>query len=75
MAGITLTQAEAQLASYLAAETAVLSGQSYELAGRRLNRANLAEIQTGIETWNARVQTLSQRATGRTRARTVVPGW
>ena len=36
MAGITLEQAEAQLASYLAAETKVLAGQSYEIAGRKL---------------------------------------
>lgn len=55
MAGITKAQAEAQLASYLAAETAVLSGQQYEINGRRLTRANLAEIQTGIQIWNSRV--------------------
>ncbi len=68
MAGITLAQAEAQLSAYLAAETAVLSGQSYEIAGRRLNRANLAEIQAGISTWNTRVQTLSIKSSGRGRA-------
>lgn len=74
MAGITLAQAEAQLTLYLAAEEKVLSGQSYEIAGRRLTRANLAEIQTGINTWNDRVKQLSLRATGRGRARTVVVG-
>lgn len=73
MAGITLAQAEAQLASYLAAETAVLSGQSYEIAGRRLNRANLAEIQAGIKIWNERVQALSLSAQGRGRCRTISP--
>ena len=36
MAGITLAQAEAQLALYLAAEEKVLAGQSYEIAGRKL---------------------------------------
>jgi hypothetical protein len=74
MAGITLTQAQTQLTAYLAAETAVLSGQSYEIAGRKLTRANLELIQTGIETWNARVITLTNQGNGRSRARTVVAG-
>lgn len=74
MAGITLAQAEAQLAAYLDAETKVLGGQSYEINGRKLTRANLDEIQRGIDAWNARVSTLSQRGTGRSRARTVVLG-
>lgn len=50
MAGITLAQAEAQLNAYLAAETAVLAGQSYEIAGRSLRRADLDMIQKGIST-------------------------
>lgn len=68
MAGITLLQAQAQLDAYLAAETAVLSGQSYEIAGRKLTRANLADIQSGIRIWNQRLQALSP---GRRRA--IVP--
>lgn len=73
MAGITLAQAQAQLDAYLAAETAVLGGQAYEIAGRRLTRADLQAIQQGIDSWNRRVVSLSGSATGRTRARTVVP--
>lgn len=72
MAGITLAQAQTQLDTYLAAEIAVLGGQRYSINGRELLRANLAEIQAGIETWNARVIQLSNRQTGRSRARTVV---
>lgn len=68
MAGITLAQAQAQLDAYLAAETAVLSGQSYEIAGRKLTRANLGDIQTGITLWNQRVQALAARASGGRRA-------
>lgn len=71
MAGITLAQAQAQLDAYLAAETAVLAGQEYEIGGRRLKRANLAEIQTGINVWNQRLEALSARAAGRSRA--IVP--
>lgn len=74
MAGITLVQAQAQLDAYLAAEAAVLTGQKYEIAGRMLMRADLAAIQSGIALWNQRVQQLSMRANGRSRARTVVAG-
>lgn len=73
MAGITLAQAQAQLDAYLAAETAVLAKQSYEIAGRRLTYADLQQIQLGISTWNARVIQLSNAAGGRSRARTIVP--
>jgi hypothetical protein len=72
MAGITLAQAEAQLALYLAAEEKVLAGQSYEIAGRRLARADLEFIQAGITTWDARVKQLDGLALGRGRARTIV---
>ena len=74
MSGITLTQAQTQLAAYLAAETAVLTGQKYEIAGRMLMRAHLAEIQAGIVTWNSRVVMLTNRGIGRSRSRTVVAG-
>ncbi len=74
MAGLTLDQAQAQLTLYLTAETQVLTGQSYEIAGRKLTRANLGEIQAGITAWDGRVKQLSARATGRTRARTIVVG-
>lgn len=73
MAGITLAQAQAQLDAYLAAETKVLAGQSYTIAGRSLTRADLAQIQKGIELWNSRVVQLSSGA-GRSRGRTVVVG-
>lgn len=75
MAGITLAQAETQLAAYLAAETAVLSGQSYELAGRRLTRANLADIRAGLDHWDKKVKELTQSAAGTSRARAFAPGF
>ena len=74
MAGITLAQATAQLAAYLAADTAVLSGQKYEISGRMTQRADLQTIQAGITTWNERVATLTRQSTGRSRARTVITG-
>ncbi len=75
MAGITLAQAEARLATYLAAEEAVLSGQSYTIGDRALTRADLAKIQEGIKAWDERVKTLSGSAIGAGRVRTVRPGW
>lgn len=74
MAGITQAQAQAQLDTYLAAETAVLSSQSYEIAGRKLTRADLDSIQKGIALWNGRVIALANQARGRSRSRTVVSG-
>ena len=74
MAGITLTQAQTQLDAYLAAETAVLGGQRYEIAGRMMQRADLAAIRDGIATWDARVKALSVQNKGRSRGRTVIAG-
>jgi len=72
--GISRDQAQTQLNAYLAAETAVLTGQKYEIAGRMLQRADLADIQAGINLWDNRVKQLSLRAAGRGRSRTVVVG-
>jgi hypothetical protein len=73
MAGITLAQAEAQLASWLAASTAVAGNQSYEISGRKLTRANAAEIQKMVDYWNGQVIRLSRTNSG-ARVRTVAPG-
>lgn len=62
MAGITLEQAQAQLNAYLAAEIAVLGGQQYEIGGRMLRRADLADIQAGIDRWDKKVAELSAKA-------------
>lgn len=72
MAGIDVAKAQEHLDAYLAAEIKVLAGQSYEIAGRKLTRADLAEIRAGIDTWNERLANLSSRASGRGRAYTVV---
>lgn len=74
MAGITLADAESKLAQYQSAEEKVLIGQSYEIAGRSLRRADLAEIRRGIDYWDKKVQELSARASGRGRCCNVRPG-
>jgi hypothetical protein len=71
MAGITLAQAEAKLAAYMAAEDAVLTGQSYSISGRQLTRADLSEIRKGIAAWEQRVIRLTSQ--GGIRVRGAVP--
>ena len=60
MAGITLAQAEAQLASWLAADTAVAEGQAYSIGGRSLTRADARSIRENISFWDAQVRRLNQ---------------
>ena len=72
MAGITLAQAQTLLDAYVAAETAVLLNQSYEIAGRKLTRANLTEIRAGRKEWQQQVDLLTGSASGRSRVRTVI---
>lgn len=64
MAGITLTQAQGQLDAWLAASTAVASGQSYSIGGRSLTRANAKEIRENIDFWDAKVKKLSTNPAG-----------
>jgi hypothetical protein len=76
MAGITLAQAEAKLSEYLAAETAVLGGQSVRHeSGRMLTYADLATIREGIAHWDSQVKILTSSATRGGRSRVVAPGW
>lgn len=64
MAGLTLEIAEQRLADYLAAELAVLGGQSYTIMGSRsMTRANLAEIREGIKFWRSEVQEFEAKRT------------
>lgn len=64
MAGITLAQAETQLAAYMEAETKVLRGQSYTIGSRQLTRADLKDIREGIAYWNGKVIELNNGAAG-----------
>ena len=50
--------------AYVAAEQAVLTGQEYEIAGRRLKRADLAEIRAGREDWGRKLANEQASAAG-----------
>ncbi len=74
MPGITLEQAETQLASWIAADQAVAKGQSYQVDTgehkRSVTRADAVEIRKNIIYWNRMVERLSRRGI---RVRGVVP--
>lgn len=76
MAGITLAQAEAKLAVWMAAEESLATSQSYEIEvegnRRQLTRADLGEVGRRITYWNNKVQALSAAASGVSRSRTIV---
>ncbi|MBB6319254.1 DUF6148 family protein [Paraburkholderia tropica] len=74
MAGITLEQAQQQLDTWMAASLAVAKGQAYEIDGRKMTRANLAEIQSSIMFWDSKVKALSPVRRRGARVRYVVPG-
>jgi hypothetical protein len=67
MSGITLTEAEAQLALWIAASSAVASGQSYSIKDRSLSRVDAQEIRNQIDYWQSWVERLTPRTRGRTR--------
>ena len=64
-----LSDAQALLAAYKAAELAVLTGQSYRIGSRELTRANLAEIREGKREAQGEVDRLS----GTRKMRRVIP--
>jgi hypothetical protein len=70
VAGITLEQAEAKLALWMAADDAVSANQTYTLdfggSRRTVTRADAAEISRNIEKWDNWCRKLSPGANGRT---------
>ena len=64
MVGITLEIATAKLTEWLAADSAVATGQTYSIAGRSLSRADAKTIRENITYWAALVrdaQALAQK--------------
>lgn len=62
MAGITLAIAEAKLITWLAAEDAIATNQSYSIGNRTLARADLEFVRETVNYWDAKVKNLSSRA-------------
>lgn len=69
MAAITLVEAQAQLAAWLAASRAVAAAQSYEIEAangsrRKLSRADAAEIREQVAYWSRKVSELTPASAG-----------
>ncbi len=60
-----MSQATEMLAAYIAAETAVLLGQSVQFGQRQVTLADLAEIRAGRAEWQQRVNAETAASTGR----------
>ena len=68
-------ETKSRLKLYKNAEAAILSGQSYEVEGLKLTRANLKDVQSMIETLDKKLSALEKKKKGRTNFRVVAPGW
>ena len=59
--------------AYVAAEKAILSGQSYTIGGRQLTRANLKEVQDGRAYWSRQLQLVASTESNKPRVSRIVP--
>ena len=75
MAGLTLADAEAKLAEWLAIDTSLQDGQIVRYGERILTRADSLSVQNNINFWNIQCQVLSNAESGIKRSRTVSPTW
>ncbi len=66
---------ESRLTLYLEAEQRILLGQSYEVEGLKLTRANLKDVQTMITKLQNDISALEQSIKRRPKFRVVRPGW
>ena len=60
-----MSTASDMLASYLAAESAILLNKEYEMNGRRVTRQDLPAIQRGRQEWERRVSAENAAKAGR----------
>lgn len=76
MSAFTLQQLRDRLTLYVTAEAKILSGQSYQLGERRLQRADLAEVTAEIRRLSSEIARAESTAASRGRGaiRFGVPG-
>lgn len=73
MAAYSLEDAKAKYRAYSDAEEKVLTGQSYTLGGRSLTRANLAEIRSGMQYWEGKINRLEKTGQSGPVCRSIIP--
>lgn len=69
----TLDDAKLHLKTWMDAELAVATGQSYKIGTRSLTRANLSDIMAQIKFWRNEVARLESGAGGGARVLRAVP--
>ena len=62
--GLTLSVAQDHLDEWVAADSAVSTGQSYAIEGRSLTRVDVSQIRTQITYWQNLVNSLTAKAAG-----------
>lgn len=75
MAGLTLEDAEARLAGWLAADAQLQAGQEVWFDKRKLTRADAEQVRNNIDYWNKKCQELDASTNGRGRSINVSPNW
>lgn len=70
---LSLAEAQALRAAYLAAIQAIATGQSYTIGTRTLTRANLAEVKKSFAEYDQLVSSLSAGGSGGIPAFRVMP--
>jgi hypothetical protein len=70
---LSMTTATDMLNKYIAAEAAILDGQSVRFGDRILTRANLIEVQNGRKDWERRVSAETRISAGGTSPRYQTP--
>ncbi len=70
-----LAVVKARLTLYYKAEKAILSGQSYEIEGLKLTRADLGKVQDMIADLENKVERLSAKPRPRRRVLVPIDGW
>lgn len=73
MSGITLAIAQSHLEAWMAADISVAKGQSYEIGGRKLSRADAGEITEKINLWNTWCVRLGGGRKGGNRVQRIIP--
>ncbi len=67
-----LERLEERLQAYHKTEQAILSGQSYSIAGKTLTRANLAEVRTAIRELENKIKKHKNNSIGR-KTKRIIP--
>ena len=55
---VDIAQARSMRDDWIAAERAVMTGQSYSIGGNQITRADLSKIRESIEYWNKKLRSL-----------------